>query len=53
MSKKSSKDTYGQLSDKKKTNKVANSGNTLHIPINRNLSTRLFGQLWTLKDRTS
>lgn len=53
MPNKSAKDKQRRLSDNKKLNNAQSDGNRLSAPVNRNLSTRLFGQLWTLKDKTS
>ena len=45
MYKKSAKDSHGKITDKKITKNDVNGGNRLQTSINRNLSTRLFGQL--------
>lgn len=53
MNKKSSMDNSKKLTDKKKNGDKQIGGLVIELPLNRNLSERLFGQLGTLLKRNS
>lgn len=53
MPKRLAKDVHGQISDNNKQRNLSGQGKTNPLPINRNLSLKLFGQLGNLIDKTN